>query len=350
MKIEDGMKIEEENSDWGLERILIQLDEAETRLSIEDNEQALRVFGRHDQHLKMIERSFGIKVVPRGNELIITGARQEVEKVATLFHHLLGLAKDGNSPSSSEVRYAIKLTQEGHAERLEEIFSDIILITPRGKQIKPRTLGQRQYVEAIRRDALVFGIGPAGTGKTFLAVAMAIAGFRNHDFQRIVLTRPAVEAGEKLGFLPGDIQEKVNPYLRPLYDALFDMLGVETFEKFMSKGQIEVAPLAYMRGRTLDDSFVILDEAQNTTPEQMKMFLTRLGIGSKAVVTGDITQVDLPRGVFSGLDQVRTVLKDVEGISFVYLTDQDVVRHELVQKIIKAYERFELEQHPGDLA
>lgn len=304
----------------------------------------MRIFGRHDQHLKQIEKSFDVRIIPRGNEVIITGARQEVDKVATLFHHLFSVTKEGNSPSSSEVRYAIKLIREGQADKLEEILSDIILITPRGKHIKPRTLGQRQYIEAIRRDALVFGIGPAGTGKTFLAVAAAIAGFRNREFQRIVLTRPAVEAGEKLGFLPGDIQEKVNPYLRPLYDALFDMLGVETFEKFVNKGQIEVAPLAYMRGRTLDDSFVILDEAQNTTPEQMKMFLTRLGIGSKAVVTGDITQVDLPRGIFSGLDQVRAILDDIEGISFVYLTDQDVVRHELVQKIIKAYEKYEAQE------
>jgi len=215
------------------------------------------------------------------------------------------------------------------------------LVTNRGKQIKPRTLGQRAYVEAIQNYSIVFGIGPAGTGKTYLAVAMAIAAFKNRSVGRIVLTRPAVEAGERLGFLPGDIQEKVNPYLRPLYDALFDMLGMETVQRYLGKGLIEVAPLAYMRGRTLDDAFVILDEAQNTTPEQMKMFLTRLGVGSRAVVTGDITQVDLPRGTCSGLVEARAVLGDVEGIAIVYLTDKDVVRHELVQRVIKAYEEYE---------
>lgn len=318
---------------------------AEAHVLMEDNDEAFRVLGRHDQHLKAVEKSFKVKIVPRGNELIISGDAEEVERVATLFHRLQELAKAGNDLGHAEVRYAIELTKAGNGERLVEIFSDIIVISARGKQIKPRTLGQKEYVEAMRRNNLVFGIGPAGTGKTFLAVACAVRSFRNREVGRIILTRPAVEAGERLGFLPGDIQEKVNPYLRPLHDALFEILGLETFEKYMNRGLIEIAPLAYMRGRTLDDSFVILDEAQNTTSEQMKMFLTRLGIGSRAVVTGDITQVDLPKGVFSGLDQARTVLKDVEDIAFAYLTDSDVVRHELVQKVIKAYEAYEKKQN-----
>jgi len=321
---------------------------AEAHVLLEDNEEAFRVLGRHDQTLKAVEKSFQVKIVPRGNELIITGDPQEVERVATLFHRLQDLSRSGNDLGAAEVRYAIELTKSGDGDRLRDIFTDIIVISARGKQIKPRTLGQKEYVEAIRRDNLVFGIGPAGTGKTFLAVACAVRAFKNREVGRIILTRPAVEAGERLGFLPGDIQEKVNPYLRPLYDALFEILGMETFEKYVTRGLIEIAPLAYMRGRTLDDSFVILDEAQNTTSEQMKMFLTRLGIGSRAVVTGDITQVDLPKGTSSGLDQARGILRGVDGISFAYLTDSDVVRHELVQKIIKAYERFEDKRHPGD--
>jgi len=233
------------------------------------------------------------------------------------------------------------LVREGDAGRLEELLSDTIVVTARGRPIRPKTLGQKRYVDAIRRHDLVFGIGPAGTGKTFLAVALAIAAFKNRTVSRIVLTRPAVEAGEKLGFLPGDLQEKVDPYLRPLYDGLYEILGAEGFEKYMGRGMIEIAPLAYMRGRTLDDAFIILDEAQNTTPEQMKMFLTRLGFGSKAVVTGDITQVDLPRDRHSGLEEVREVLRDVEGVAFVFLTEKDVVRHPLVQRIILAYEQYE---------
>ncbi len=314
---------------------------AEAHVLMEDNDEAFRVLGRHDQHLKVVEKSFQVKIVPRGNELIISGNPAEVERVATLFHRLQDLARSGNDLGLSEVRYAIELTKAGSGDRLKDIFSDMLLVSARGKQIKPRTLGQKEYVEAIREDNLVFGIGPAGTGKTFLAVACAVRSFKNREVGRIILTRPAVEAGERLGFLPGDIQEKVNPYLRPLYDALFEILGLETFEKYVARDLIEIAPLAYMRGRTLDDSFVILDEAQNTTSEQMKMFLTRLGIGSRAVVTGDITQVDLPKGVSSGLEQAREVLKDIDGISFIYLSDKDVVRHELVQKVIKAYERHE---------
>lgn len=321
--------------------------EEERKVFIEDNAEALSLLGRHDQHLRAIEQSFPVRIVPRGNQLVITGNPNEVDRVAALFQRLLGILRGGNTLSSHDVNYAIRLCKEGKEACLEEILADAILTTARGRQIRPKTLGQKRYVDAIARDGIVFGIGPAGTGKTYLAVAMGVAAYKNRQFNRIILTRPAVEAGERLGFLPGDLQEKVNPYLRPIYDALFDILGMETFERYMDRGIIEVAPLAYMRGRTLDDSFVILDEAQNTTPEQMKMFLTRLGLGSKAVVTGDITQVDLPRGKHSGLEEVRVILKDIEGISFVYLTDYDVVRHELVAKIIKAYERYE-SQRPRD--
>lgn len=313
----------------------------ERRVLIDDNEMAQNLLGRNDEHLESVERAFRVRIIPRGNELIISGDEEEVERVTTLFSRLIEIGRQGAPLTGSEVRYAIRMTREGNGDRLSEVFSDTILITARGKQLKPRTLGQREYIDAIRKNALVLGIGPAGTGKTYLAVAMAVAAYRNREVNRIILTRPAVEAGERLGFLPGDIQEKVNPYLRPLYDSLFDVLGLDTFQKYMNKGLIEVAPLAYMRGRTLDDSFVILDEAQNTTPEQMKMFLTRLGMGSRAVVTGDITQVDLPKGIQSGLDQARTVLAGVQGISVVYLTERDVVRHELVQRIIRAYEAHE---------
>lgn len=299
------------------------------------------VFGQQDEHLKTIEANFNVKIISRGNELVITGDRWEVDRVVALFHRLLGILRSGSMITGQDVGYMVRLAREGDESSLEEVFSDVVLVTARGKRIMPRTLGQKLYVETMRMAGIVFGIGPAGTGKTYLAMAMAVAAFREKKVQRIILTRPAVEAGENLGFLPGDLQEKVDPYLRPLYDALYDILGNDTFEKYMSRGVIEVAPLAYMRGRTLDDSFVILDEAQNTTPEQMKMFLTRLGFGSRAVVTGDITQIDLPRGKFSGLEQVRSVLKGIRGIEFVYLTDKDVVRHPLVQDIIKAYERYE---------
>lgn len=314
----------------------------ERKISAADNAEAFALFGKHDVHLKLIESSFPIRIVPRGNEVVIGGFEEDVTRAANLLERLLGLIRSGNTLSEREVRYAIRAAREGSDVPLEEIFSDVITITNRGRPVKPKTHGQKIYVESIRKNGIVFGIGPAGTGKTYLAIAMAVAAFKNREVNRIILVRPAVEAGEKLGFLPGDLQEKVNPYLRPLYDALFDILGVETFEKYMDKGMIEVAPLAYMRGRTLDDSFIILDEAQNTTPEQMKMFLTRMGFGSRAVVTGDITQIDLPKGTDSGLDQVRKILKDVEGIGFVYLTERDVVRHELVQKIIRAYEQHGL--------
>ncbi len=318
-----------------------QLGQAESKVVIADNTEALALLGRHDENLKLIEESFDVKIVPRGNELLLSGDPAEVERVAGVLGRLLELLRAGSFISGQEVRYAIRLAKTGEDQKLGDVFSDVILITPRGKQIRPKTLGQKAYVEAIRDHAMVFSIGPAGTGKTYLAMAMAVAAFKNREVNRIILTRPAVEAGEKLGYLPGTLHEKVDPYLRPLYDALYDLIGMEAYQKYVEKGFIEVAPLAYMRGRTLDDSFIILDEAQNTTAEQMKMFLTRMGFGSKIVVTGDITQVDLPRGKFSGLEEARVILRDVEGLSFVYLTDQDVVRHELVQRIIKAYERHE---------
>ncbi len=317
------------------------MTDLEKRLRVQSDHDIASLLGPHDRNLKLIEKSFAVTIVTRNDDLVVSGAPAEVATVVDLLEGLLKRVRQGDGLSEQEVRYAVRLAREGSAHGLDELDGEPVLVTARGKRIQPRTLGQKQYVLAMQRDSLVFGIGPAGTGKTYLAVAMAVRAFRERMVSRIILTRPAVEAGEKLGFLPGDIQEKVNPYLRPLYDALFDVLGVDTFDKYMQRGLIEVAPLAYMRGRTLDDSFVILDEAQNTTPEQMKMFLTRMGIGSRAVVTGDITQIDLPRGTYSGLEQVRVVLKAVEGVSFVYLTERDVVRHPLVQRIVLAYERFD---------
>jgi len=325
----------------GGDETALEQKQAEKRFRVEDNAQAQDLFGRHDTNLKRIEENFNVRIVSRGNEIVVTGPDEEVEKVSSLMDALLGAVRQTGPLADHDVRYAIDLTNTGSISRLDEVVNSPIIVTPRGKQVRARGLGQKAYVEAMRKESLVFCIGPAGTGKTYLAVAMAVAALRDRQYSRIILTRPAVEAGEKLGFLPGDIQEKVNPYLRPIYDALFDLLGVDTFEKYMSRAIIEVAPLAYMRGRTLDDSFIILDEAQNTTPEQMKMFLTRMGIGSKSVVTGDITQIDLPKGTYSGLEQVRIVLKDVVGIEFIYLSEKDVVRHELVQKVIQAYDRFD---------
>jgi phosphate starvation-inducible protein PhoH and related proteins len=310
----------------------------EKRVLIPDNERARDLFGLGDAHLKVIESSFPVKVVPRGNEVILQGDEEVVEKVYRLFERLIAVQNRGARVSERDLRYAVRLATEGEEKPLEDAFSDVIMITHRGKQIRTKTLGQKAYVDAIRKAGVSFGIGPAGTGKTYLAVALAVASFKAKEVNRIILTRPAVEAGEKLGFLPGDMQQKVDPYLRPLYDAMWDIMGVESFDKFMEKGQIEVAPLAFMRGRTLDDSFIILDEAQNTTPEQMKMFLTRMGFGSRIVVTGDITQVDLPEGTKSGLVEVQRILKGVEGVAFCYLTEKDIVRHDLVQRIIKAYE------------
>lgn len=307
-------------------------------LHLRDNEQAQIVSGKRDENLRLVESALNVRIVPRGLELLITGADDAVAKAAQVLENIASL---GPHLTSHDVYYAIKLSENGDFTALHELSSGVVVSTHRGRQIRPKTAGQRVYIEAMQQNDIVFAIGPAGTGKTYLAMAMAVAALKRKEVVRIILTRPAVEAGEHLGFLPGDLQDKVDPYLRPLYDALFDILGQETYQKNREKGIIEVAPLAYMRGRTLDDSFVILDEAQNSTPEQMKMFLTRLGFGSQAVITGDITQVDLPTGRVSGLIKIRKVLRDVEGIYFCYLDESDVVRHPLVQRIVQAYDAYE---------
>ncbi|HAA89204.1 MAG: Putative AAA+ type ATPase PhoH [Thermoanaerobacterales bacterium 50_218] len=315
---------------------------AEARLTIENNGSAANLFGHLDENLRFIEEKSDTRIIARSGEIIIRGEEKAVDRTVALLRQLITWTERGNPVTIADINYAWRLVQENSGEDLSEIRSQVLISNARGKPIRPQTAGQARYIEAIKKHDLVFAIGPAGTGKTFLAVVMAVRALRNREVSRIVLVRPAVEAGEKLGFLPGDIQEKVDPYLRPLYDGLYNVLGTETTVRYMEKGIIEVAPLAYMRGRTLDDSFVILDEAQNTTPEQMKMFLTRLGFGSKAVVTGDVTQVDLPKDQVSGLVEVQEVLRDVEGVSFQYLTGDDVIRHPLVQKIVEAYERYEL--------
>jgi phosphate starvation-inducible PhoH-like protein len=313
----------------------------ELAINIEDIDQAANLFGNFDENIKLIEEGLDVKIVLRGGTIKITGEEKNVESANKLFNKLMGMIEKGDVITTQNVLYTMNMIEAGEEEKLKSLMSDIVCITARGKQIRCKTYGQMKYVEAMRKNQIVFGIGPAGTGKTYLAMAMAITAMKNKEVGRIILTRPAVEAGEKLGFLPGDLQEKVDPYLRPLYDALYDILGAEVFQKYMEKGLIEVAPLAYMRGRTLDDSFIILDEAQNTTPEQMKMFLTRIGFGSKAVITGDVTQIDLPRGKKSGLKEVMEILKGIEGIEFVMLSEEDVIRHPLVAKIIKAYEIYE---------
>jgi len=317
------------------------LDNFEKTIEFEKIEHVISLFGHFDENAKMIEDGLSVKLISRDTEIKITGSRENVDKASIVIERLISIAAQGETITRQSVNYLVNLASEGHMDKVREYPGDYICLTARGKQIKSKTHGQKRYVSAIKENTVVFGIGPAGTGKTFLAVAMAVTAFRDKQVNRIILTRPAVEAGEKLGFLPGDLQNKVDPYLRPLYDALYEIMGAETYQKYLEKGMIEIAPLAYMRGRTLDDSFIILDEAQNTTPEQMKMFLTRIGFGSKAVVTGDITQIDLPGDKKSGLKEVTRVLKDIDGLEFVYLTEKDVVRHELVQKIIKAYERHE---------
>ena len=304
-------------------------------------EHETNVFGQFDQHIKKMERALNITVVNRDGVLKIIGGETAVNKARKIFEQLIELSKHGNIIQEQNVDYAIALSYEDKEEALSAIDQDTICHTINGKPIKPKTLGQKQYVDAIRKKMIVFGIGPAGTGKTYLAMAMAIQAFKNDEVGRIILTRPAIEAGEKLGFLPGDLQSKIDPYLRPLYDALYQIMGPESFAKNMEKGLIEVAPLAYMRGRTLDNAFIILDEAQNTTPAQMKMFLTRIGFGSKVIINGDKTQKDLPSSAASGLDVAMKVLKKVDGISFCELTSKDVVRHPLVQKIVQAYEEYE---------
>ncbi len=310
-------------------------------INVDRMEQAVSLFGSFDENIKLLEKTFNVKIHSRGSDIKVTGEAEDVAKGIKAINGLLMLINRGEVLNEQNVRYVISLVGDGNEDKLSTMSNDCICITSKGKPIKPKTLGQKKYVESIKENTIVLGVGPAGTGKTYLAVAMAVNAFRAKEVNRIILTRPAVEAGEKLGFLPGDLQSKVDPYLRPLYDALFDMLGAENFQKYLERGNIEVAPLAYMRGRTLDDSFIILDEAQNTTPEQMKMFLTRMGFNSKVVVTGDVTQIDLPDGKKSGLVEVTKVLKNIEQIDIVRFTEKDVVRHKLVQDIIKAYEKYE---------
>ncbi|MBQ2965040.1 MAG: PhoH family protein [Clostridia bacterium] len=310
-------------------------------INIDRMEHAVSLFGSFDENIRNIEKEYSVAVVSRGSDLKVTGEAEGVAKAVRAINGLLSLINKGEALTEQNVRYVMTLVGEGNEGQIAAMGNDCVCITSRGKPVKPKTLGQKKYIEAIRDNTIVFGIGPAGTGKTYLAVAMAVNAFRAKEVNRIILTRPAVEAGEKLGFLPGDLQQKVDPYLRPLYDALFDMLGAENFQKYQERGSIEVAPLAYMRGRTLDDSFVILDEAQNTTPEQMKMFLTRLGFNSKMVITGDVTQIDLPDGKRSGLVEVIKILKNVEDIESITFNDKDVVRHRLVQDIVKAYAKYE---------
>ena len=304
-------------------------------------EQAVALFGSFDENIKLIENQYSVNVISRGSDLKITGEAEDVAKAVRAVNGLLLLINKGEALSEQNVRYVMGLVDEGGEDKLAAMTNNCICISSKGKPIKPKTLGQEKYVDAIKGSTVVFGIGPAGTGKTYLAVAMAVNAFRAKEVNRIILTRPAVEAGEKLGFLPGDLQQKVDPYLRPLYDALFDMIGAENFQRYQERGNIEVAPLAYMRGRTLDDSFIILDEAQNTTPEQMKMFLTRLGFNSKMVITGDVTQIDLPDGKRSGLVEATKILKNVDDIKTIKFNEKDVVRHRLVQDIVKAYEKYE---------
>lgn len=308
---------------------------------------APRIFGPADHYLRLITSNLLCNVVARGNVLTLSGSKESVDCGRTLFEHLITLAGE-RELEESDIHYALTNVARQMANAEVEGLNEVLLMTPRGKQIRPKTKGQKEYLEMIRQKTITFGIGPAGTGKTYLAVVMAVQALKRREVERIILTRPAVEAGEKLGFLPGDLQEKIDPYLRPLYDGLYDALGMETAQRHIEKGIIEIAPLAYMRGRTLDDAFIILDEAQNTTPEQMKMFLTRIGFGSRAVVTGDLTQIDLPRANLSGLRQAYQILQNIEEIGFYTLRAEDVVRHPVVAKIIRAYDRFqarELNQH-----
>ena len=313
----------------------------EQRIGIERMEEAINLFGSFDENIRLLESEFAVQVVNRGGEIVISGEPENVMLAEKAVQALLTLSGKGENISDQHVRYVIGLVRSGQAERISELTQDVICITSKGRPVKPKTIGQKEYVHSIMDRTVTIGVGPAGTGKTYLAVAAAVAAFRDKQVNRIILTRPAVEAGERLGFLPGDLQSKVDPYLRPLYDALFDMLGAETYQKYLERGNIEVAPLAYMRGRTLDDSFIILDEAQNTTREQMKMFLTRLGFGSKIVITGDITQIDLPSDKVSGLKDAVRILDNVPDIAICRLTASDVVRHALVQRIIAAYETAE---------
>ena len=316
----------------------------ERRIDFADYQEALGILGRNDEHLRIIQESFTSQITTRGDQLVIIGAAEQVEQIYQLISELLFLHRGGNFITLHDVKYSIAMVKASCGDKLHLLHADTVLVTVRGRSVKPKTWGQMTYLEAIRHHDITLGVGPAGTGKTYLAVAMAVQALKLKKVEKIILSRPAVEAGEKLGFLPGDLQEKVDPYLRPLYDALYDILGSETVQKFLAKNIIEVAPLAYMRGRTLEDAFVILDEAQNTTAPQMKMFLTRLGFGSKMVITGDLTQVDLPKGQLSGLAQACRILKGVTGIALTEFAESDVVRHEVVARIIRAYEQFENNQ------
>lgn len=316
----------------------------EQSVSIERMEEAVNLFGAFDENIRLVEQEFQVSIVNRDGELKVSGEGENVRLAVQALNGLLTLSGRGEELNGQTIRYVLSLVRAGRSGEIDSFGRDVLCITARGKPIKAKTVGQTHYVRAIQKNTITLGVGPAGTGKTYLAVAAAVAAFRAKEVNRIVLTRPAVEAGERLGFLPGDLQSKVDPYLRPLYDALFEMLGPETYEKYVERGNIEVAPLAYMRGRTLDDSFIILDEAQNTSKEQMKMFLTRMGFGSKIVITGDVTQIDLPSDKVSGLKEAMRVLDGVEDIAICRLTGQDVVRHVLVQRIIEAYEKDEQRQ------
>ena len=316
------------------------MSQIEKKLQI-DNENMIAIFGQYDINIKKIEQVCGVQIVNRGDDIKIIGEENEVIYAENILHSLEVLAKKGEEITEQNVLYLLQAKEEGNLKEIEKVYNDFICMTMNGRPVRPKTLGQKKYIDLIKKNTIIFGVGPAGTGKTYLAMAMAITAFKNEEVNRIILTRPAIEAGEKLGFLPGDLQQKVDPYLRPLYDALHEIMGADTFMKNMEKGLIEVAPLAYMRGRTLDNAFIVLDEAQNTTPEQMKMFLTRIGYGSKAVITGDLTQIDLKEGKHSGLLEATKILSDIEDIGIITLTNKDVVRHPLVQKIIQAYEKFE---------
>ncbi|MDO5326467.1 MAG: PhoH family protein [Clostridia bacterium] len=307
-------------------------------------ESYLSLFGMNDRNMAALEQECGVAVSLRGQEITIQGEEKDAELAEQVIAKLIEMLRKGEIVDASRIRYAVALARDGRLDEIEEILGDVVAITHRGRRIQCKTLGQREYVSAVRDGQLTIAVGPAGTGKTYLAMAMAVVALKNKEVERIVLTRPAVEAGERLGFLPGDMTQKVDPYLRPLYDALYEIMGVESYQRLVERGTLEVAPLAFMRGRTLADAFIILDEAQNTTPEQMKMFLTRLGASSRCVVTGDISQIDLPKGKKSGLIEAMEVLKDVEGIHIVELTAKDVVRHELVQKIVRAYEVYEAKE------
>ena len=319
-------------------------NQVEKRFEVLDQQEMVGILGKNDEFLHLLQKGIPCVLVARGNYIIATGEQEPVELAAKVIEELIFLYRQGLPLTTHDVRYSLRMIAEGRQANLHKMFSETVIITNRGRQVKAKTMGQLNYLETIKNNVITIGIGPAGTGKTYLAVAMAVKALKNKEVERIILTRPAVEAGEKLGFLPGDLQEKVDPYLRPLYDALYDMLGMETFQKYSTKGVLEVAPLAYMRGRTLNDSFIILDEAQNTTQEQMKMVLTRFGFGSKMVVTGDITQVDLPFGKSSGLANAAKVLADTEGIGIVRFAETDVVRHEIVAAVIRAYEKYDQEE------